>query len=105
MSDSRPTFRYARLQHQISLHMLIEDTQLDPRAVLLMDKQNLGTPENIDRLLLSLTRLSGKEYSRRAKSLSNVTFKLYPDYESISQHEMIMQLEADHQALQAVSDE
>ena len=102
MSGSRITFKEARLQHHITLHRLVEDTQLDPRAVLLMDKDNLGTPEHIDQLLASLTRLSGTEYSRRAKNIRDVTFKLYPNYSSISEDDARFQIEHDQQVLNNV---
>lgn len=97
MDGSRITFKEARLQHHITLHRLVEDTQIDPRAVLLMDIHNLGTPEHIDQLLASLTRLSGTEYSRRAKNIRDVTFKLYPDYNSISAADAKLQIESDQQ--------
>jgi hypothetical protein len=98
MNGIRLTFKEARLQHRITLCNLIEDTRIDPRAVLLMDTHNLGTPEHIDQLLASLTRLSGTEYSRRAKNIGDVTFKLHPDYDSISEDEARLQIESDQQA-------
>jgi hypothetical protein len=102
MNGSRITFKEARLQHHITLHQLIEDTQIDTRAVLLMDTYNLGTPEHIDQLLASLTRLSGTEYSRRAKNIRDVTFKLYPDYSSISEDDAKLQIENDQKIQEIV---
>lgn len=98
MNSNRLTFKEARLQHHITLYSLIEDTRIDPRAVLLVDTQSLGTPEHIDQLLASLTRLSGTEYSRRAKNVQDVIFKLYPDYDSISMDEARFQVDSDRQA-------
>jgi hypothetical protein len=97
MNGNRLTFKEARLQHHITLHRLIEDTQIDSRAVLLMDLHNLGTPEHIDQLLASLTRLSGTEYSRREKNIRDIIFKLYPDYGSISEDDAKLQIEHDQQ--------
>ena len=102
MSDSRATFREARLRHNITLHLLIKDTNIDPRAIILLDQQNQGTPEHIDRLLASLSRLSGTEYSRRTKNIRAITFKLHPDYESITPGETAAQLAAE---LQPTNDE
>lgn len=102
MSENRATFREARLRHNITLDRLIKDTKIDPRAVILLDQQNQGTPEHIDRLLASLSRLSGTEYSRRIKNIYAITFKLHPDYESITPDEAAAHLAAD---LQPTNDE
>ncbi|GCE22731.1 hypothetical protein [Dictyobacter kobayashii] len=100
MNDTQATFREARLRHNITLHMLMEDTNIDLRAVILMDQYNQGTPAHVDQLLASLSRLSGTEYSRRTKNIRGVTFKLHPDYESIPSDEAVARLAADHQQIQ-----
>ncbi|WP_338248987.1 hypothetical protein [Dictyobacter halimunensis] len=86
------TFREARLRHNITLNLLIKDTNIDPRAVILLDQQNQGTPEHVDRLLASLSRLSGIEYSRRIKNIHAITFKLHPDYESVTPDQLAAEL-------------
>ena len=58
------TFQQVRQQHDITLNMLIEDAQVDPDAVLLLDTWGIGEAGIIDRLLASLSRLSGTEYHR-----------------------------------------
>ncbi|GCF11024.1 hypothetical protein [Dictyobacter arantiisoli] len=102
MNTPRQTFKDVRRQHRITLSMLIEDTQLEPQIVLLMDTQSIGTPIHIDQLLASLTRLSGTEYSRRAKNIRDITFKLNPDYNSITPMEISTRLEEDSRELQRI---
>jgi|SRR5450755_1449350 len=57
-----------RKQHDITLNMLIEDAQVDPSAVLLIDTWGIGEAGIIDTLLESLSRLSGTLYRRDLRS-------------------------------------
>jgi len=68
MSDNRPIFQAVRKRHDITLNMLIEDTQLDPEAVRIVDTMGVGTPQVIDKMLESLSRLSGHTYTALALS-------------------------------------
>jgi hypothetical protein len=61
---TKPTFQQVRKQHDITLNMLIEDSQIDPDAVLLIDTWGIGEAGIIDTLLEALSRLSGKVYRR-----------------------------------------
>jgi hypothetical protein len=61
---TKPTFQQVRKQHDITLNMLIEDSQIDPDAVLLIDTWGIGEAGIIDTLLESLSRLSGTPYRR-----------------------------------------
>jgi hypothetical protein len=72
---TRPTFQQVRKQHEITLNMLIEDAQVDPSAVLLLDTWNIGEAGVIDTLLESLSRLSGTQYRRNLQSAR--TFHLF----------------------------
>lgn len=72
---TKPTFQQVRKQHDITLNMLIEDTQVDPSAVLLLDTWNIGEASIIDMLLESLSLLSGTEYRRNLQSAQ--TFHLF----------------------------
>jgi hypothetical protein len=94
MSETHPGFNELRKRHQITLEALIEDTQIDPRAVLLMDTWGIGTPDHIDTLLESLSRLAGMEYSRQAMNVWDLTFKLHPDYESITDIEKLLAIDS-----------
>ncbi len=93
MSEAHPGFNELRKRHQITLEALIEDARIDPRAVLLMDTWGIGTPDHIDTLLASLSRLVGVEYSRQAMNVWDITFKLHPDYESITNVEKLLALD------------
>ncbi len=67
MAEERPlpTFQQVRRQHQITLHMLIEDTQLDPAEVLQVDTLGIGTEATIELLLEALSRMAGQRYTRQ----------------------------------------
>jgi hypothetical protein len=93
LSQTHPGFNELRKRHQITLEALIKDTQIDARAVLLIDTWGIGTPDHIDTLLASLSRLVGVEYSRQAMNVWNLTFKLHPDYESITNVEKLLALD------------
>ena len=71
---TRPTFQQMRKQHEITLNMLIEDAQVDPSAVLLLDTWGIGEAGIIDTLLESLSRLSGTEYRRDLLNIRGFTF-------------------------------
>jgi hypothetical protein len=60
-----PTFQEVRKQHHITINMLIEDTQLPPQDVLLVDAQGIGMACTIDLLLEALSRMSERSYTRR----------------------------------------
>ncbi len=64
MTQRLPTFQEVRKRHGITLNMLIEDAQMYPSAVLLLDTWNIGEAGMIDALLASLSRLSGITYRR-----------------------------------------
>jgi hypothetical protein len=81
MTAHRPTFQEVRKQHGITLNMLIEDTQIDPSAVLLLDTWSIGEAGIIDSLLASLSRLSGKTYRRELLNIGGFTFSVNPPYE------------------------
>jgi hypothetical protein len=61
---TKPTFQEVRKRHNLTLNMLIEDAQVDPSAVLLVDTWSLGEVSVIDTLRASLSRLSGTQYRR-----------------------------------------
>ncbi len=90
MNETHPSFNELRKRHHITLEALIEDTQIDPRAVLLVNTYGIGTPDHIDTLLESLSRLAGVEYSRQAMNIWDITFKLHPDYDSITDIETLL---------------
>lgn len=60
--------------------MLIEDAQIDPSAVLLLDTWGIGEAGIIDTLLESLSRLSGTEYRRDLLNIGGFTFSVKPPY-------------------------
>jgi hypothetical protein len=84
MTQHRPTFQEVRKQHHITLNMLIEDTQIDPSAVLLLDTWSIGEAGIIDTLLASLSRLSGKAYRRDLLNIGGFTFSVNPPYERVA---------------------
>jgi len=63
--------------------MLIEDAQVDPDAVLLLDMWGIGEAGIIDTLLESLSRLSGTEYRRNLLNIGGFTFSVKPPYERV----------------------
>jgi len=77
---TKPTFQQVRKQHGITLNMLIEDAQVDPSAVLLLDTWNIGEAGIIDTLLEALSRLSGKVYRRDLLNVGGFTFSVQPPY-------------------------
>jgi len=77
---TKPTFQQVRKQHDITLNMLIEDAQVDPSAVLLLDTWNIGEAGIIDTLLESLSRLSGRVYRRDLLNIGGFTFSVQPPY-------------------------
>lgn len=77
---TKPTFQQVRKQHDITLNMLIEDAQVDPSAVLLLDTWNIGEAGIIDTLLEALSRLSGKVYRRDLLNIGGFTFSVQPPY-------------------------
>jgi len=77
---TKPTFQQVRKQHDITLNMLIEDAQVDPSAVLLLDTWNIGEAGIIDTLLEALSRLSGKVYRRDLLNVGGFTFSVQPPY-------------------------
>jgi hypothetical protein len=77
---TKPTFQQVRKQHEITLNMLIEDAQIDPSAVLLLDTWNIGEAGIIDTLLESLSRLSGTPYRRDRLNIGGFTFSVKPPY-------------------------
>jgi hypothetical protein len=81
---TKPTFQEVRKQHNITLNMLIEDTQIDPSAVLLLDTWSIGEAGIIDTLLESLSRLSGSEYRRDLLNVGGFTFAAQPPYERVA---------------------
>jgi hypothetical protein len=81
---TKPTFREVRKRHNLTLNMLIEDAQVDPSAVLLLDTWNIGEASVIDTLLASLSRLSGTQYRRDLLNIGDFTFALKPPYELVS---------------------
>jgi|SRR5450755_875393 hypothetical protein len=80
---TKPTFREVRKRHNLTLNMLIEDAQVDPSAVLLLDTWNIGEASVIDTLLASLSRLSGTQYRRDLLNIGGFTFALKPPYELV----------------------
>ena len=64
--------------------MLIEDAQVDPSAVLLLDTWGIGKAGIIDTLLKSLSRLSGAEYRRDLLNIGGFTFSVHPPYERVT---------------------
>ena len=84
MTQPKPTFREVRKQHHISLDMLIEDTQIDPSAVLLLDTWSIGEAGIIDTLLASLSRLSGSTYRRDLLNIGGFTFSVHPPSERVA---------------------
>lgn len=99
MHDPRPSFKELRKRHNITLQMLTEDAQIDPRAVILLDTQEIGTPDHVDQLLASLSRLTGCNYSRQAISIRDITFKLHPDYSIIAMEDIPELFKADQDEL------
>jgi|GEM_PF-1875740 hypothetical protein len=77
---TKPTFQQVRKQHGITLNMLIEEAQVDPSAVLLLDTWNIGEAGIIDTLLEALSRLSGKVYRRDLLNVGGFTFSVQPPY-------------------------
>lgn len=75
---TKPTFQEVRKRHGITLNMLIEDAQVDPAAVLLLDTWSIGEAGIIDTLLESLSRLSGSEYRRGLLNVGGFTFAVQP---------------------------
>jgi hypothetical protein len=71
---TKPTFQEVRKRHHITLNMLIEDAQVDPAAVLLLDTWSIGEASTIDTLLESLSRLTGTEYRRDLLNVGGFTF-------------------------------
>jgi hypothetical protein len=83
MTQHRPTFQEVRKQYGITLNMLIEDAQVDPSAVLLVDTWGIGEAGIIDTLLESLSRLTGTEYRRDLLNIGGFTFSVNPPYERV----------------------
>src|SRR6266487_4559997 len=81
---TKPTFQQVRKQQNITLNMLIEDAQVDPSAVLLLDAWGIGEAGAIDTLLESLSRLSGTEYRRDLLNIGGFTFSVKPPYEQMA---------------------
>lgn len=81
---TRPTFQQVRKQHEITLNMLIEDAQVDPDAVLLLDTWGIGEAGIIDTLLESLSRLSGTLYRRDLLCVGGFTFAVHPPNELVA---------------------
>src|SRR5450755_4061557 len=81
---TKPTFQQVRKQHEITLNMLIEDAQVDPSAVLLLDTWGIGEAGIIDTLLESLSRLSGTRYRRDVLNVGGFTFAVNPPYERVA---------------------
>jgi hypothetical protein len=77
---TKPTFQQVRKQHDITFNMLIEDAQVDPDAVLLIDTWGIGEAGIIDTLLESLSRLSGTEYRRDLLNVGGFTFAVAPPH-------------------------
>lgn len=77
---TKPTFQQVRKQHDLTLNMLIEDAQVDPSAVLLLDTWGIGEAGIIDTVLESLSRLSGTEYRRDLLNVGGFTFAVSPPY-------------------------
>ncbi len=73
-----------RKQHEITLNMLIEDAQVDPSAVLLLDTWNIGEAGIIDTLLESLSRLSGTRYRRDLLTGGGFTFVAVPPHAPVA---------------------
>jgi hypothetical protein len=84
MRENLPTFQEVRKRHDLTLNMLIEDSQVDPRAVLLLDTWGLGEACTIDTLLASLSRLSGTLYRRDLLNIGGFFFSPNPPYEQVS---------------------
>jgi hypothetical protein len=84
MTQHCPTFQEVRKQHDITLNMLIEDAQVDPSAVLLIDTWGIGEASIIDTLLESLSRLSGTEYRRDLLNIGGFTFSVNLPYERVT---------------------
>jgi len=81
---TKPTFQQVRKRHNITLNMLIEGTQIDPSAVLLLDTWSIGEAGIIDTLLESLSRLSGTRYRRELLNVGGFTFAVQPPYERVA---------------------
>jgi hypothetical protein len=73
---TKPTFQQVRKQHDITLNMLIEDSQIDPDAILLVDTWGIGEAGIIDTLLESLSRLSGTPYRRNLLNVGGFSFSV-----------------------------
>src|SRR5450755_1531862 len=73
-----------RKQHEITLNMLIEDAQIDPSAVLLLDTWGIGEAGIIDTLLESFSRLSGTLYRRDLLNVGGFTFAVQPPYARVT---------------------
>ncbi len=58
--DTRPTFQAVREHHTISLDQLSAESHCHLQEICLIDAFGRGTPEMIDALLASLSRLSGE---------------------------------------------
>jgi hypothetical protein len=75
-----------RKQHEITLNMLIEDAQVDPSAVLLIDTWGIGEAGIIDTLLESLSRLSDTEYRRDRLNIGGFSFSVQaPPYARVTE--------------------
>ena len=81
---TKSTFQEIRKRHGITLNMLIEDTQVDPAAVLLLDTWSIGEAGIIDTLLESLSRLCGTEYRRGLLNIGGFTFSVNPPSERVA---------------------
>jgi hypothetical protein len=81
---TKPTFQQVRKQHDITLNMLIEDAQVDPSAVLLLETWNIGEAGIIDTLLEALSRLSGRAYRRDLLNIGGFTFSVQPPYARVT---------------------
>ncbi len=81
---TKPTFQQIRKQHDLTLNMLIEDAQVDPDAVLLIDTWGIGEASIIDTLLESLSRLSGTLYRRDLLNVGGFTFSVQPPYARVT---------------------
>ncbi len=81
-----PTFQEVRRQNQITLNMLIEDTQLPPDEVLRVDGRGIGTAEAINMLLESLSRMVGQSYTRRNVGGFHIIFSGEETDEEVDSH-------------------
>lgn len=82
VTQSLPTFNQVRMENNLSIMAFMQETGFSREAVLLVDEYGEGTPLVIERLLATLTKLTGKPYSRR--SVGGFTFNLYPNFSKVT---------------------